>query len=781
MSRIRAATILGLAVGAAGAVFGLGPSGLDLEEDVGLKWLFAIRGPIDPPAEVVVVSIDERAAKRLELPYKSSDWERCLATARHPETRGWPRCLHARLIDDLVRRGTLVIAIDMDFSRPRSPPDYDAKLADAISKAGRVVLFERLEKIYPKEVITSPIPALRDAAVGLGPFPLPKVPARVNQFWAFLTDSDTPTLPAVALQVHALSLFEDFVAHVGRAGFRELDNLPKTRADVKSAEDVRRLMRMLHRAIRNDPQALQRLRKALAAESSKDLTDGHRDVLNALLNLYDGDNDYHLNFYGPPGAVRTIPALTILQGEDETNRNDELDLSGKVVFVGVPVSSPDQKDSHYTVFTGDDGIDLSGVEIAATAFANLLTDRTLRRLSNLTLIAVIVVFGGLVGVLAYMPRGVLGVASASGASALYFGSAQFLFARYDLWLPLTTPMLVELPSVLLLGMILHYQGAIRTIWTLVPDLIANRIMKHQEPSAITKKVYGICLSTDAEGFMTVSEKLDPTELQSLMNEYFEVLGEPIVRHKGKAPYFAADSMMCVWPAPGYWQNVGASLVRLLFRGLSRQRLVPAPPLDRLHRFFLRHLPTEKDIRLQACLAALEIHKAVTLFNRRHQDRKLPTRIGLHAGDVVVGGVGGGGHAAYSLIGDSANVASRIEGLNKHLGTWILATEPVVADLDSFLMRRLGRFRLPGRVEPVTVFEVICLRESARDEQIDLCGCFDLALNAFETACWSKATELFAAILSVYPKDVPSKFFLTLCRKYSASPEKDPTIIEIEIK
>ena len=185
---------------------------MDLEEDVGLKWLFAIRGPIDPPAEVVVVSIDERAAKRLELPYKSSDWERCLATARHPETRGWPRCLHARLVDDLVRRGALVIAIDMDFSRPRSPPDYDAKLADAISKAGRVVLFERLEKIYPKEVITSPIPALRDAAVGLGPFPLPKVPTRVNQFWAFLTDSDTPTLPAVALQVHALSLFEDFVA-----------------------------------------------------------------------------------------------------------------------------------------------------------------------------------------------------------------------------------------------------------------------------------------------------------------------------------------------------------------------------------------------------------------------------------------------------------------------------------------------------------------------------------------------------------------------------------------
>ena len=80
MSRIRAATILGLAVGAAGAVFGLGPSGLDLEEDVGLKWLFAIRGPIDPPAEVVVVSIDERAAKRLELPYKSSDWE-----SRHPK------------------------------------------------------------------------------------------------------------------------------------------------------------------------------------------------------------------------------------------------------------------------------------------------------------------------------------------------------------------------------------------------------------------------------------------------------------------------------------------------------------------------------------------------------------------------------------------------------------------------------------------------------------------------------------------------------------------------
>ncbi len=95
--------------------------------------------------------------------------------------------------------------------------------------------------------------------------------------------------------------------------------------------------------------------------------------MTALAGLYEGGDQRYLNFYGPPGSIPNIPYNAVF------NDGSTTDFNGKVVFIGLSdLYDPGQPDRFYTVFTNDDGVDLSGVEIAATAFANMLTDRSLR-------------------------------------------------------------------------------------------------------------------------------------------------------------------------------------------------------------------------------------------------------------------------------------------------------------------------------------------------------------------------------------------------------------------
>ena len=103
----------------------------DLEQRVGLAWLFALRGARPAPDTVAVVAIDGQAAQRLDLPLKPGDW---------------PRSIHARLVDALAGAGARVIVFDLTFATPSKLPENDAQLAAAIRRAGNVVLVDALRR-----------------------------------------------------------------------------------------------------------------------------------------------------------------------------------------------------------------------------------------------------------------------------------------------------------------------------------------------------------------------------------------------------------------------------------------------------------------------------------------------------------------------------------------------------------------------------------------------------------------------------------------------------------
>jgi adenylate cyclase len=320
-------------------------------------------------------------------------------------------------------------------------------------------------------------------------------------------------------------------------------------------------------------------------------------------------------------------------------------------------------------------------------------------------------------------------------------SAQLLFTRYELWIPFVIPLMLQIPLALSIGLLLQYLTARRAIKHYVPIPVAERLVQEGTPSPTPDLAYGTCLSTDAEEYTKLSEMLAPQDLASFMNEYFTTLGDPVVRHKGEILDFTGDSMMCVWAAS----------------------------------------QGDAEMRMKACQAALEIVEAVDGFNRRHGGRQLPTRVGLHAGLVALGHIGGSGHFAYHVVGDIANTASRVENLNKDLGTRILASEAVVSDLEGLLLRRLGSFKLVGKTKALPILEIVGQRENVDKAEHDLCGRFAAALKAYEVANWSEAVRMFEQILTDHPADGPSHFFLKRCQEYSSESSLPSEWPEIALK
>jgi adenylate cyclase len=162
-----------------------------------------------------------------------------------------------------------------------------------------------------------------------------------------------------------------------------------------------------------------------------------------------------------------------------------------------------------------------------------------------------------------------------------------------------------------------------------------------------------------------------------------------------------------------------------------------------------------------CDACLDLQAAVDRFNRDHPDSPLPTRIGVNYGDVVIGTVGAPPHYEYRAVGDAVNTASRVEQLSKELGTRLLVTAALAEGLDQFLFRRLGDFALRGRRTPTPIYELVARRECATTEQMELCGGFALALDAYVQDRRTDARERFEGIRAKYPQDGPALYYLRL--------------------
>jgi adenylate cyclase len=715
MQRLVKGLIFGILTGLVGVILGLTPLGVDFEKHVGLDWLFKVRGSIEPPPEVAVVAINERDIAGLGLP-------------RLP--RDWPRSIHGELIEKLVERGAAVIVFDMDFQRPKSAED-DAEFARAVADSERVVLFERLNgkrqpifdtqgqqtgTIWVEELVP-PIPELAKAAKALAPFPVPKVQVNVYQFWSFKPSAGyVATMPSAALQVFALPVQQRWMTVLEQAGAMGLEGLPRTESGVGRAAGVNRLSQGLYSLFANDPALNDRVRTVLAGDAS--LSVDERRLMTALGGLYSGGDNRYLNFYGPPGSIPNIPYNAVMKGESAT------DLKDKVVFIGLSdLYDPGQPDRFYTVFTNDDGVDLSGVEIAATAFANMLTDRSLRPASVLATAIILLLTGLILGTGIYLLTATIAVPLALLLSGLYVAGAQTAFNAADLWLPLAIPVLVQLPIALFVGLLAQYlteahsRKRLKSVFgQYVPPEIVDEMSRHPDEhfSVEGESRELSVLFCDIRGFTTISESLAADELKQLLNQFFTPMTRIIFEQRGTIDKYVGDMIMAFWGAPV--QDPG-----------HRQHAV------------------------EAALAMLD---QVVAMRPEFSERNWPEvkiGIGINTGVMNVGDMGSEYRRAYTVIGDAVNLGSRLEGLTKYYGVRLIVSETTAAGLEGMLLRCLDRVKVKGKHEPVTIYEPVGLSDSIPGELAKEVMASNTALNHYFAGDLEKAYSAFQSLQDAVPE------------------------------
>ncbi|MCM2266845.1 MAG: adenylate/guanylate cyclase domain-containing protein [Elusimicrobiales bacterium] len=240
---------------------------------------------------------------------------------------------------------------------------------------------------------------------------------------------------------------------------------------------------------------------------------------------------------------------------------------------------------------------------------------------------------------------------------------------------------------------------------------------------------------DLAGFTTMSEKLTPEELTSMLNEYLSAFTEIILKHDGTVDKYIGDCIVAFWNAP----------------------------LDQADH---RKLGVMAAVDCQVEMARL--NKALTQFTI-----KPACRVGVNSGPMVVGNMGSKTRLSYTVMGDSVNLASRLEGANKFFHSRIMTSEATFGDLkDLFDHRYLGSVLVVGKAIPVKVYEPFARKGEAAPEVLKMLERFNAGQAKFFAGKYADSVKDFKAALEVLPGDGPSQFYLETAAQYAKEPPKD---------
>ncbi|MFZ1745765.1 MAG: adenylate/guanylate cyclase domain-containing protein, partial [Nitrospirales bacterium] len=566
----------------------------------------------------------------------------------------------------------------------------------------------------------------------------------VYQDWMFQQGAgEAPIFPILALQLFFSPVYQQFIELLEQVRPNVTGQLPKDFESARTSKGLVELVRNIRELFESDPRLTEDMLKALSHAGSRPTAMKKVKQLKALIKVYGSVHSHYLNFYGPPRTISTIPYDQVLDSQSDTTRGARMDLKDKVVLVGHSDIVPGEgKDRFYTVFFQRNGVCIGGVEIAATALANMLEDSSVTPMSLRAKVLVLLSWGLLVGVVCRMVSMVMAAGAVLVLSLLYLGGAAYAFENAFTWSPLVIPLFVLGPLAFGSAVWWNYYQTDkerRNMRKVFGDYLPNDVVDSVSRDLGNLKggpqvVYGTCLFTDAANYTTLSEKLNPQELRVLLGKYFKALFTPVRHHGGLIVDLKGNSILAIWKATQ----------------------------DQL------------GLRKQACFAALDIAKSIDRFNQEVGPYRLPTRIGLHCGQFTIGTERAVDHAEYRPAGEVVNMAFRVEGLNKYIGTTIAVTGDVVHGLEApFLLRELGQFKLKGHEPSVVIHELISRLEESDQNRMLASRIFAKGLGAFRMQDWNVARELFSQCLDLVEGDGPSEFYLQLCEQYSNNPPSEP--------
>ena len=379
-----------------------------------------------------------------------------------------------------------------------------------------------------------------------------------------------------------------------------------------------------------------------------------------------GGIPWRIDYTGPPGAFTSFPSEPLVAlARSGTTPDADNPFRDRIVLVGATFL--ESRDS----FPTPTGL-MSGVEIQANMVNTLLARRTLLPppwYLNLALLTAVCVS---ISLLSLWLRPAWLALVALGLVAALVAASYEAYTRGGYWLDFLAP---------LLGTLAYLQGAHwlrrRRLRSAFGQYVSPQVMDQvlRQGSSLGGEVRRVTvLMSDLRGFTTISENLPPEVVSAMMNEYFTAMVDVILAHRGLVQDFIGDAIMAVYGAP----------------------------LD------------DPEHCWHAARSAVGMHAALESLNRAWEaDGRGPLAMGVavHTGPVFAGTLGAPRKKKYAVLGDTVNLTSRMEGLNRDLGTGILISGAALAVLrDRVVVRDRGRVAVKGRREPVEIHELLSLEE-----------------------------------------------------------------------
>ena len=441
--------------------------------------------------------------------------------------------------------------------------------------------------------------------------------------------------------------------------------------------------------------------------------------------------DFLINFYGPGNTFKQVSAADVLSGEAGA-----AELEGKIVIVGATAAAT--HDLHTTPY----GPLFPGVEVHATITENFLQGDFLQRPAWVPMLdlAMIVGTGLLLGVISLYFRA-YGMAILLGVGIGGYLLVDFyLFTQKGWWIHTVYPVLSQLWvyfSITLYRFAFEEKER-RFIKSAFSQYLAPAVVDRLVENPQLLKLGGerkvlTAFFSDVAGFSSIAEQLKAEELVDLLNVYLTDMAQIIMRYEGTVDKYEGDAIIAFFGAP----------------------------ID------------FKDHATRTCFAAIDMQKRLAELReqwKRDGKHELFMRIGINTGQVVVGNMGSVDRMDYTMMGDSVNLAARLEGVNKQYQTYTMISEfTYEMAKDDIEARELDSIRVVGKKEPIKIYELL-----GRKDEMDgfvrlILPHFHKGLEHYKSRQWEEGINCFEKALNLYEDDGPSLTYFERCITFQNHP------------
>lgn len=675
----------------------------------GLIYDIRLEATIEPrksDTTILIVDLDERSMQ---------------AEGRWP----WSRFKIAKMIEKLAADGAVVVALDIMFSEPE--PNHVESVVNMLKRDGAEQDILGLVESYTQEadadLAFSEAIQSTDTVISMLFNPTDEIkagrlPPQVIKF-------DTDDLEHIASAqfygyVGNIELFNQTAPGIGF-----MNAFPDSDGIIRSTSLFANYNNQFFPSL-----ALEATRLYSLAENVEVITadlDGLRTVTGIKIGRKilptDATGKVLVPFKGPRESFRYISATDLL--------NDRLPpgtFDSTMVFIGT--SAVGNADLRSTPV----GVQYPGVEVHANVAEALLSELAPDREAALRqkvipsrpdwmiagILALLLTIGLILSILlpALGPLSIAVFGFALVAALIWFDF--YMWSVQKISLAMATPLLLSFGlTIMNIGVGFFTESGkrkqIKGIFDqYVPPAHIDKMLQNPESlnTAGERKEMSVLFS-DIRSFTTISEKLTATELANLLNRYFSPITQAIFEHQGTIDKYVGDMVMAFWNAPLNDENHAENSIMCAFK-------------------------------------MLEITETLTKEFEAEGWPEIRVGVGINTGEMNVGDMGSEYRRAYTVLGDSVNLGSRLEGLTKFYGVDLLVSEFTVAKCPNLSFRPIDKVRVKGKDTAVSILEPIHPDVAKKQEVVDELAQYHDAYEAYLAQNWPEATEKFKALLGLNP-------------------------------